>query len=360
MGLEHLECLGFRNLQNIHITPTPGLNIIYGENAAGKTSLLEAIFYISYGRSFRSSQNRDLIQYGSDKLQLIAKFTNQGHSYQLGIERSSQQQVIRLNQKNIKTISELSALLPVICLHPDSHHLISAGPENRRQYMDWGVFHVEHGFLHSWRQYKKTLSQRNAALRTQQAMDMCQLWDGALCESAKQIHQARCDYLQNLSPYIQKLAEQLFPKHQVSLDYRQGWPEDISFTEHLNKAILKDREKGFTQYGPHRADIKIKLDGKSAQHSISRGQQKKLLALLKLAQLQYFNESTGQQAVVLFDDLPAELDEDNRKLILNLLSRLDVQLFVTSVQKEQIPTSGWRSSAMFHVEQGCVTQLQDE
>ena len=359
MSLVYLECQGFRNLQNVSITPSPGLNIIYGENAAGKTSLLEAIFYISYGRSFRSRQSRDLIQHENDKLQLIAKFTNQQNHYQLGIERGSQQQVIRLNQKTIKTISELSALLPIICLHPDSHHLISAGPENRRQYMDWGVFHVEHGFIHAWRQYKKALSQRNAALRAQQATDMCQLWDTALCESSGKITKSRFDYLHNLEPYIQKLSKQLFPKHHLSLDYRQGWPEDVDFSAHLIASITKDREKGFTQYGPHRADIKIKLDGKSAQHSISRGQQKKLVALLKLAQLQYFNELTAQQAVVLYDDLPAELDAKNKDLILRLLSELDVQLFVTAVQKDQISPKGWSDSAMFHVEQGCVTFLSE-
>ena len=358
MSLEYVEIHGVRNLHETRIKPSSGLNIIYGENAAGKTSLLEALFYISYGRSFRSSQSRDLIHYETDSLRLLARFKHQNNQYQLGIERSQQQQNIRLNQQTIKTLSELSALLPLICLHPDSHQLISAGPDNRRQYLDWGVFHVEHNFIHVWRQYKKALSQRNAALRMQQSIDLCQLWDKALCESAEKIYQVRSDYLQSLKPYLKSLAEKLFPGIDLSLDYRRGWSEDMDYAEYLQQSIFKDKEKGFTQYGVHRADIKIKLDGKSAQHSISRGQQKKLVALLKLAQLQYFNENTEQQAIVLYDDLPAELDAENNKLIMGLLSSLDIQLFVTAVNEEQISKQGWDQCAMFHVEQGCVNQIE--
>jgi len=358
MSLEYVEIHGVRNLEKTIIKPASGLNIIYGENAAGKTSLLEAIFYISYGRSFRSSQNRDLIQYGCESLRLLARFKHQDNQYQLGIERSQQQQNIRLNQQRIKTLSELSALLPVICLHPDSHQLISAGPENRRQYMDWGVFHVEHDFIRIWRQYKKTLSQRNAALRTQQSIELCQLWDKPLCDSAEKISKVRSEYCQSLKPYLNVLAEQLFPGHILSLDYRRGWAEDVPYADYLQQSILKDKEKGFTQYGVHRADIKIKLDGKSAQHSISRGQQKKLVALLKFAQLQYFNEITKQQAIVLYDDLPAELDTENNNLIMQLLSSLNIQLFVTAVNKQQISTEAWKDYAMFHVEQGVVKQIK--
>ena len=358
MSLEYVEIYGVRNLQDTTITPVEGLNIFYGENAAGKTSLLEALFYISYGRSFRSSQNRDLIQYEKESLRLLAKFKHKDIQYQLGIERSRQTQHIRLNQHNIKTISELSALLPIICLHPDSHQLISAGPENRRQYMDWGVFHVEHDFIQLWRQYKKSLSQRNAAFRMQQSTQLCQLWDKTLCEAAEKISKIRLNYLQSLSPYIKNLSEQLFPNHNLSLAYRRGWPEDIDYDAYLKESINKDKEKGFTQYGVHRADIKIKLDGKSAQHSISRGQQKKLVALLKLAQLQYFNESTQQKAIVLFDDLPAELDTENNNLIMKLLSSLNLQLFVTSVNEKQISKQGWNQSAVFHVEQGSVKQIE--
>jgi len=334
MGLSSLEINHFRNLQTVEIKPDADLNLIIGENAAGKTSLLEAIFYLSYGRSFRSSQIKHLISYNEASFRLICNLDD--NTTRIGLQRNLKEQTIRVNRESISSISELSTLLPILVLHPDSHQLITAGPEHRRQFMDWGVFHVEHKFIASWKKYKKALSQRNAALRLQQSDKLCSMWNKELIEHALLIEKYRRVYLDEISQIVERLSQDLFPDALISLTYKRGWPDNIDFEDYLNESLFKDREKGFTQSGPHRADIKITVEGKSAQSSISRGQQKKLVSLLKIAQLNLFSKLSERRCILLFDDLPAELDGFNQNKILSILSKLNIQLFVTAIERNQI------------------------
>jgi len=356
MSLTSLEITQFRNLHHVAVQPDAGLNIITGANAAGKTSFLESIFYLSYGRSFRSSHTKDLIMFNQDYFRLISNVLSEQNKFLVGIQKSLQQQTIRINKQNINKIADLSALFPVIALHPDSHQLISAGPEHRRQYMDWGVFHVEHLFIQVWKDFRKALSQRNAALRRHQSDKLCCLWDQLLVENAEKIELMRCQYLAKLNIALIRNAEKLFPDNTVTLEYKRGWSEDVDYQSYLERQLLKDKDKGYTQSGPHRADIKIKLDNKSAQTSISRGQQKKLVALLKLAQLELFVKSTNKTCILIYDDLPAELDIENRRTLMEMLSQMNVQLFVSAIEARQLDIGSWQSAKMFHVEHGLVLE----
>ncbi len=361
MSLQRLEISSFRNLHSANLELDEGLNIITGENAAGKTSLLEAIFYLSYGRSFRSTNSRQLIQIDQPYFRLIAQLydAQKDQQQRIGIERQPDQQLLRVNKQPVKRMSELASLLPVLVLHPDSHQLISAGPEFRRQFLDWGVFHVEHQFINHWKSYKTALSQRNAALRAAQPARLCNLWNNELVSSAQQIEQQRLHYLQKLQPVIELLSAQLFPGYVIELVYKRGWPSDIDFDEYLQRNLEKDREKGFTQSGPHRADIRILVNGLSAQTSISRGQQKALVALLKIAQLSVFSQNSATPCILLYDDLPAELDHNNQNKIMQILSGLNIQLVITAIEAQQIDCSGWSRYKVFHVEHGVVRQQTD-
>ena len=353
MSLSSLEVTQFRNLRHVQLEPDAGLNLITGVNAAGKTSLLESLFYLSYGRSFRSSQARDLIAYNEDYFRLVARLESQ-HS--IGIQKSTREQLIRINQQTVTRIADLSALLPVIALHPDSHYLISAGPEHRRQYLDWGVFHVEHSFLQVWKDFRKALSQRNAALRQGQPDKICQLWNTPLVENALRIEQSRLNYLEALQAIVDRNTGFLFPNNTVSLEYRRGWPEAEDYLDHLQAHLQRDRDKGYTQSGPHRADIKIRLDDKPAQSSASRGQQKILVALLKLSQLELFMQTSEKTCVLLYDDLPAELDAHNRAIVMQLLAGMKVQLFISAIEADQVDTTHFTQARLFHVEHGRISQ----
>ncbi len=355
MGLSSLEIITFRNLHSVNIKPNAELNLLIGENAAGKTSFLEAIFYLSYGRSFRYSQTKHLISHDEEYFRLICNLDD--NKTRIGLEKSYKNQLIRVNKQAVSRISELSTLLPVLILHPDSHQLISSGPENRRQFMDWGVFHVEHQFIISWKKYKKALSQRNASLRMKQDDKLCSLWDIELIEHASIIEKYRLKYLDDIKIIINDLSKELFPDHKIELIYKKGWPDDIEYKDHLKSNLYKDKEKGYTQSGPHRADIKINVNGYPAQSSISRGQQKKLVTLLKIAQLTLFSKISERRCILLFDDLPAELDRDNQDKIMSILSKLNIQLFITAIELNQINTGYWQNHKVFHVEHGVISGI---
>lgn len=355
MSLAHIEIQHFRNLQQVSLQPAAKLNIITGENAAGKTNLLESLHYLSFARSFRTAQTRDLIMYQQPFFRLIGKLQNPLST--LGIQRSAQEQVIRINQQTVNRTADLAALFPVVAIHPDSHQLISAGPEYRRQYLDWGVFHVEHQYLQVWKDFRTALAQRNAALRNNQPDKLCCLWDQALVDAAQSMETMRTDYLQKLSLSLDAIQPVLFPGSELVLDYRPGWHAEAGYAEYLRENLHKDKEKGFTQGGPHRADLRIRLDNKPVQTAISRGQQKKLVAMLKLAQMAVFSNHSDKTCVLLYDDLPAELDVENRNKLLQLLVDLPVQIFVSAIESDQLELSGWQDMKMFHVEHGKVVTV---
>ncbi|MDH5388669.1 MAG: DNA replication/repair protein RecF [Gammaproteobacteria bacterium] len=358
MHLMQLQIQNFRNLTEINFEPVDGVNLITGLNASGKTSLLEAIYYLSHLRSFRTHQISDLIKHQSTELQLVAKIhTDSNNQIPLGIKRSRHKLEVRANRQPIKRVADIATLFPVLTIHPDSYKLITGSPSERRQYMDWGVFHVEHDFFGVWQRFKRALSQRNAALKSRQNDDYCSLWDKELFDMATYIDNLRSKYLSNLQSYLNNLMLEFFKDQSVEVTYKRGWNNEASLDSLLKSELNKDRLKGFTQYGPHRAELSIKVDGQSAQTGISRGQQKTLVALLRLAQAQQFTESTGRNCILLYDDLAAELDLPHRKKILKVLSKMKTQLFLTSIEIDQVDLSAWDIKKMFHVEQGKLKDL---
>ncbi len=356
MRLSQLQIKNFRNLENVQLTPVQGVNLIVGDNASGKTSLLEAIYYLSHIRSFRTQNISDLILRQSPYLQLVANIeTAEKRIIPLGIRRSRNKSEIRVNKQPIKRVSDIAATFPVLAIHPDSYKLITGSPSQRRQYLDWGVFHVEHGFFKTWQRFKKALLQRNAALKARQKFDVCQLWNNEINNTAHYIDQLRQQYFDKLSPYFQQLTQQFFGSDVVAIDYKRGWPADKDLIDLLEENLQKERLKGYTYYGPHRAEITIKVNGQSAQTCISRGQQKTLVALMRLAQARQFTEATDNFCVLLYDDLAAELDANHRELILSVLSTMNIQLFLTAIEHSHIDLSAWPQTKVFHVEHGIVT-----
>jgi DNA replication and repair protein RecF len=353
MRLKQLHIKNFRNIENIQLTPVQGVNLIVGDNASGKTSILEAIYYLSHIRSFRTQNVTDLILRDSAYLQLVANIETSNKSIiPFGIRRSRNKSEIRVNKQPIKRVSDIAAQFPVLSIHPDSYKLITGSPSYRRQYLDWGVFHVEHAFFKTWQRFKKALQQRNAALKTKQKSDLCQLWNSEICSTAAYIDQLRDQYIEKLSPYLMALNHQFFVDDSIDIEYKRGWNHDTELSDLLIDNLYKDRLKGYTSYGPHRAEIAIKVNGQSAQTCISRGQQKTLVALMRLAQAQHFTEVTKKSCVLLYDDLAAELDTKHRNLILKVLSTMDIQLFLTAIENKQIDLSAWPIKKMFHVEHG--------
>ncbi|MDH5391848.1 MAG: DNA replication/repair protein RecF [Gammaproteobacteria bacterium] len=357
MSLLYLEAEGFRNIQQLAIEPGPTVNLIYGANASGKTSLLETIYFLSHGRSFLTPKIKDIMNVNADRMHIFSKLlTDHNTVMPAGILHNRQKRLIKLNGEKINRLSELAIQLPVIALHPESHQLVSGAPKQRRQFIDWGLFHVEHSFYITWQRYQKALKQRNAALRSRQSPKVFQVWEQQITEAASVIDRQRTEYVNSLQLLLNQYQSLLFNDKEIVIDYYRGWNRDIDLAIVFEQGLKTDRERGFTHAGPHRADLRFKINGLNAETAVSRGQQKTLVVLLRLLQGLLFNQATDKNSVILFDDLPAELDSLHRQKILKMMSELPAQLFISSIEKTAVDLSLWSEQKMFHVEQGTVSE----
>lgn len=357
MYLTQLDVHQVRNLHEVRIKPSKRCNYIFGANASGKTSVLEAIYLLSIARSFRTTHIKHVISHNKQFLRVFARIENTNHeSTPIGLERSAKKTRIRINESDVKQVSELSSLLPVQIINPDVHKLLEQGPKYRRQFIDWGVFHVEHGFLQAWQQYYRVLKQRNAALRRKQDKKAITLWDNQLIQHAKTITLSRENYLSGFLPIFNRYVQKLMGL-EVNIVYQRGWNTEFSFTETLEKSFDKDSFKGFTSFGPHRADLEISHKNILVQNSFSRGQQKLLVCAMRLAQISHLKLETDQESILLVDDLAAELDIEHRQNLIELLIDTQAQLFVTATEQNSFTLPPEIESKVFHVEHGLLKEV---
>jgi len=359
MPLETLTVTDFRNLAEVRLEVASGLTLVTGPNGAGKTSLLEAIYFLGHARSFRTRHTERLIREERPALRVTARVQWPGRPPTvLGIERDREGQRIRVGGRTPQGLAELVECLPLQLVNQDSHLLLEGGPRYRRRYLDWGLFHVEQDFYTAWRQYARALKQRNAALRRGDPANVARAWDQALVEAGSRLDVLRQQHLQRLIPLIRVHQAALVELPEPGFDYRRGWPAaHETLAEALEAGFETDRRRGFTQYGPHRADLAISIEGVPAQEQLSRGQQKQLATALQLAQAEAVIRSTGRKSIFLVDDLAAELDEAHRAKVLERLQALDVQAFVTATDDALVPADGWGDRRVFHVKHGRVSEV---
>jgi DNA replication and repair protein RecF len=358
MRLSRLQVRHVRILERVGLEPAAGLNVIEGANASGKTSLLEAIHLLGLGRSFRTRKIREVITRDRRELVVFGEGEENGRRRRLGVEKAvCERTTIQIDGQKAKSASELAACLPLVIVTPDSHSLISGAPSQRRAMIDWGVFHVERTFYRDWLIYHRALKQRNAALKNRAGKAELAAWDGELAESGERIALERKRYVDAVRDKFVAQIGRLLPGCEVDFQFRRGWDAKYSLQEALLASQERDSRVGFTTVGPHRTELIVLTDGRPAVESVSRGQQKLLVLGLRLGQLELFREATGRAAVLLIDDLPAELDREKRVGLLTQLANSEIQLFVTTTDSGQVEVDAWHSWKLFHVEQGSVKEV---
>lgn len=351
-GLEALRIQDFRNLEAVEIEPHSGANLFFGANAAGKTSLIEAIYVLSRGRSFRSRLFDRIVRKGAARYSVFGRVRRQDRLINAAIERHRDGTRVRVDGRDLQSLAPLSELLPAQILHPNSHKLLEGGPQFRRRFLDWGVFHVEPLFLETWQRYQRALRQRNAALRTGHVPEA---WEAELAQTGTALDAMRTRYLDGLIPLASQLTEALLGYPGLDLSYRRGWSREKSLEAVLEAGRSADRERGYTVSGAHRADLRVQLEGTAAPDRASRGQQKLLVCALVIAQTILFQRLTERRPLLLVDDLPAELDLQRRQRLVQQLLDSGAQLFVTAIEPEAIPAAD--RFQMFHVEHGRVREV---
>lgn len=363
MTIHALRITDFRNIQTASLSPLQqGMNIICGQNGSGKTSVLEAIHFLGLGRSFRSSQSTRLIRHESEKFSLYSQIVSDGQrTVPVGAERDAQGgSQFRVNEKPDASILEMASYLPIRLINSQSHHLFESGPVYRRKFLDWGLFYQSEAFMPCWRQYERVLRQRNSLLRQRRPRSELVPWTESLIKYGCELDLLRKEYVEQLKPLILAVSAELLDLlPAISLYYESGWDENVDFATVLEAHFIEEHRIGHTQYGPHRADLNVMMEGVSVKHILSRGQQKLLICAMIIAQGMLLAERVNKRLVYLVDDLPSELDLQSRKKLIALLSKQQSQVFITAIEKEAICELTCETTMplkVFHVEHGAVTE----
>lgn len=356
MILESLGVEDFRCVERAELELHPRNNLISGANASGKTSLLEAMFFLGRGRSFRTAQSDTLIRSGATSFLLLGRIQSAGRTQPLGLRYGKSGMEVRYAGRPVGGLAELATVLPAQAIDPEVHRLIEGGPQERRRYLDWGVFHVEPSFISHWRRYQRALRQRNAALKAEQPETLVRVWDPELVETGEQVAVLREKYLERLGPHVTQVAQRLLGAP-VDIGLHRGWAAERSLAESLSGAWPRDRARGLTHSGPHRADLTVRFEGMAARDRVSRGQQKLAAAAMLLGQLRCDAELGSDVALLLVDDPAAELDEGHLERLLAEVSAVSAQLVITALDPRNEALASLPSGHRFHVEHGSVTRL---
>jgi len=353
-GLRLLRAQHLRCLNSIELETDAAQNIIVGANGAGKTSILEAIYFLGRGKSFRSGHSSLLIQTGREKFDVFGQVIVDTEYHRLGASHGPDGLDIHLNGDTHVSVADLTTVLPVQIIDPEVHRLIQGGPKCRREFLDWGVFHVKHEFLIAWRRYRRALKQRNAALKQSSSRQAVIAWDPELIEFGLQVDTARRTYLQHYLPLMSSISSELLQIN-ANCRYLPGWQETQTLADALTASWERDRTYGATQIGPHRAELLIEADGHSARNRLSRGQQKLLSIALVLAQSLFVSRTLERKVTLLVDEPAGELDDDHLQTLMQILDCEELQLFITTLNLDSLPVTGLKRA--FHVEHGVVSTL---
>ncbi|WP_461519118.1 DNA replication/repair protein RecF [Porticoccus sp.] len=365
MPLTKLDVFGLRNLKSVQLTLSPAVNIFYGNNGSGKTSLLEAVFLLGRARSFRSRILQSVINADEHQCTVFGLTQNLGSAMPVGVTRNRQGGgVFKVGGQAVSAASSLAEALPLLLINQDSFNLLEGSPQHRRRFVDWGVFHVEHGCQQLVQRFQRILKQRNSLLRHDRiGSDLLGVWDQEFEDVACAITTARENYLQQLLPIIRRVLSELSPTLEyVDFELYAGWDNTKPLSSILETDRRRDQQFKTTHHGPHRADLKIRFERHMANEHLSRGQIKILAIAMLLAQGYLFHQRTGRHCVYLVDDLAAELDVHHKKLVGKLLLDMGAQVLITGtdmtllrdiwteLQPEQIK--------VFHVEHGQIHEIK--
>lgn len=368
MKLSRLTLTDYRNISFLCIVPDETVNVICGENAQGKTNLIEAIWLLTGNPSFRGAKASELLRFGSECAKIEAAFTDrqreQGLSLRLGAKRE-----IRLNDVPLKSTNELSGTFYAVVFSPAHLSFVKDGPSNRRRFLDIAISQIKSQYKSYLMRYEKLMEQRNALLKNasmyRDLAENIAVWDEQIAAIGTILTIYRCDYIERVRRAASKIYEGLsggrenltvsyastvFEKPFELKTYDKAWVSQ--YRQKLSEQFESDCRQGFTETGPHRDDLVLELDGNSARSFGSQGQQRSCVIALKLAEAQVLKAACGESPVMLLDDVMSELDRTRQQYILNNLDGM--QVFVTCCEPSQL--SGLRHGKVFDMKNGCAAE----
>lgn len=353
MSLAQLQIQNLRNIKAARLNFHPHLNLVIGANGSGKTSLLEAIYLLGSGHSFRTREISPLVSHGENCLTVFARTDDeQTISIQKSVSSSTQ---VRLNATPCQTSSELAYFLPCQVFYQDIFQIIDSGPSVRRSLLDWGLFHVKQPYHSLWKNYRRALKQRNSLLRQNVTIQQLLPWNKIINDLASQLDELREAYFVQLNAEFQLILQQLSTL-KCSLHYYKGWDRKGSgkqLIDILETNYSSDLMRQFTQYGAHQADLIVDSDDYKVKQYLSRGQQKIILFALKLAQAKF----TAKPCVFLCDDISSELDQSHLDRLLGVIRKTKGQFFITAINQSIVPSNSEDEYKSFSINNGTISEL---
>ena len=353
MTIKRFTAQGFRCFDNVGFEPDPDYTLVYGANGSGKTSLLEAIAYLGRGKSFRGAPPTNLIRHGQQAFVLFAQVEATGRVSGVGVRNSRAGLEVKVDGDTSGGAAALAGALPLQVIDPDVHNLVCGGPDVRRRFLDWLVFHVEPDYLAVWRQFRRVLKQRNAALKAGVGKDAPRVWDREFSGLGERVGAARQQVLAGCIETLRAHGQALLDAD-IDFRYVPGWSDEKTLAEALEEHVERDRAGGSTQVGPHRADLRLSYDERQARRLVSRGQQKLLASSMILAATETAQAALGRPLVLLLDDPSAELDRTSLGRLMREVGALGSQVIATSLQRDEFPFPA--APRVFHVEQGVLRE----
>lgn len=356
-AIKSIKLINFRNFSELKFDFNRHLNILIGENGCGKTSILEAIYLLSTGRSFRTNNLLKTMKINAYQMAINCQLTiNDRVVSVIDYKRvAKQDRVLLLNDKSAKSMAEVAAMIPVCSIDGSSFRALSSSSQYRRKLLDWGLFHVKPEFISTWKQYNIILKQRNSLLKSTKNTAFYNTWDQMFIKAAIELNKLRQEYFNLIEPLFASFINLLLPTfiekdQKVRIKFEHGFGAlnknsdnidefKLACSEKLRQSLVDDIERGYTSIGPHRADILFKVNNHNAKDVLSRGQEKVAIIAFYLAQLALISSQGEKNCIVLLDDLAAELDKQSVSRLFNELLKSTHQLILSVIDKDHLPTS---------------------
>ena len=353
MYIEKIKLNNFRNYENLEINLNRNLNIFYGDNAQGKTNILEAIFLCSLGKSFRTNKEKEMIRFNNEKSLIEVFYQKKDRAGKIKIELSEKKQ-ISLNGIKIKRLSELLGTINTVIFTPEDINILKDGPQRRRRFLDLLIGQLRPNYVYNLNSYLKIIEQRNNYLRQireeHKSEEMLEIWDEKLAEYSEKIYIYRKEFIEKIIEKINEIHSKITnEKEIIKIEYISNCEKKENYLKLLKERRKLDIIKGFTTKGVHRDDFMIYINGKEVNIYGSQGQNRTVILSLKLAELNVIYDEIGEYPILLLDDFMSELDENRRKNFLNNIK--NAQVILTGTEKIDLPNLEYN---LFNVKKGII------
>ncbi len=346
MYLEKMKIQNFRNYEKQEINLSNKINIFYGDNAQGKTNIIESIFLMAFGKSFRTNKDKEMIMLKKDFTKINGIYEKKDRQEEIEILINNKK-IVSHNGIKLKKLSELVGNLNIVIFTPEDINILKGGPSERRKFIDMMIGQVKPRYLYNLAMYNKTLEQRNSFLKNKIENDiMLDIWDEKLYEYGKIVNEYRKKYIEKISKKIQYVHDTI-TNEKIEIKYISECNNKDEFMKNLKIKRKIDKIRGYTSIGIHRDDFKIYIDKKEVNVYGSQGQNRTVVLSLKLTEIEIIKEEIGEYPILLLDDFMSELDE---KRITKFLSNIkNIQVIITCTKNIKID-----NSKSFKIEQGNI------